>query len=371
MEPRFLERALELAERGRGTTHPNPVVGAVVVAGRRDRRRGLARARGGPHAEVVALDAAGEKARGATVYVTLEPCAHHGATPPCVDALLAGRRRSRRRGAARPESEARRRPREAPRGGCRDGARGRRSRIPVSPADRGVAHVGHDGSAVRDVQGRDHARRPRPRSGLAVGHGGGVAEARARPAGAVGRGRGGDGHRSLGQPAPRRARRPGASGSPGASPSGEARCPTAPSSSFARGRCARSSRRSPPRASSRCSSRAGRRSRRRSSRQASSTSSSSSSRRRSRATGRACSKGCRARSSSRAWRRGRSARTCSSRRTSTSRSYASAVFTGIVRELGVVVEAEEAGGDGRSSCERPRRRRARASATRSPSTAAA
>src|SRR5688572_18749593 len=88
MEPRFLERALELAERGRGTTHPNPIVGAVVVVEDEIVGEGWHERKGGPHAEVVALDDAGEKARGATVYVTLEPCAHHGATPPCVDALL-------------------------------------------------------------------------------------------------------------------------------------------------------------------------------------------------------------------------------------------------------------------------------------------
>ena len=89
MEPRFLERALELAEHGRGTTHPNPIVGAVVVADGEVVGEGWHERKGGPHAEVVALDAAGDRARGATVYVTLEPCAHHGATPPCVDALLA------------------------------------------------------------------------------------------------------------------------------------------------------------------------------------------------------------------------------------------------------------------------------------------
>ena len=89
MENRFLERALELAENGRGTTHPNPIVGAVVVAGDEVVGEGWHERKGGPHAEVVALEAAGERARGATVYVTLEPCAHHGATPPCVDALLA------------------------------------------------------------------------------------------------------------------------------------------------------------------------------------------------------------------------------------------------------------------------------------------
>ncbi|MGH3128023.1 MAG: bifunctional diaminohydroxyphosphoribosylaminopyrimidine deaminase/5-amino-6-(5-phosphoribosylamino)uracil reductase RibD [Gaiellaceae bacterium] len=89
MQARFLERALELAENGRGTTHPNPIVGAVVVSGDEIVGEGWHERKGGPHAEVVALEAAGERAHGATVYVTLEPCAHHGATPPCVDALLA------------------------------------------------------------------------------------------------------------------------------------------------------------------------------------------------------------------------------------------------------------------------------------------
>ncbi|MDH4178651.1 MAG: deaminase, partial [Thermoleophilia bacterium] len=83
----WLERALELAERGRGTTHPNPVVGAVVVAGGAVVGEGWHVRRGEPHAEVHALRAAGEQARGATLYVTLEPCNHHGATPPCVDAV--------------------------------------------------------------------------------------------------------------------------------------------------------------------------------------------------------------------------------------------------------------------------------------------
>jgi diaminohydroxyphosphoribosylaminopyrimidine deaminase/5-amino-6-(5-phosphoribosylamino)uracil reductase len=89
VEVRFLERALELAEQGRGTTHPNPIVGAVVVLGDEVVGEGWHERKGGPHAEIVALEAAGERARGATVYVTLEPCAHHGTTPPCVDALLA------------------------------------------------------------------------------------------------------------------------------------------------------------------------------------------------------------------------------------------------------------------------------------------
>ena len=83
-----LERALELAERGRGTTHPNPVVGAVVVCEGEVVGEGWHERAGGPHAEVVALEAAGERARGATLYVTLEPCAHHGRTPPCADAVV-------------------------------------------------------------------------------------------------------------------------------------------------------------------------------------------------------------------------------------------------------------------------------------------
>ena len=83
-----LERALELAERGRGTTHPNPVVGAVVAHGDDVVGEGWHDRAGGPHAEVAALDRAGERARGATLYVTLAPCSRHGRTPPCVDAVL-------------------------------------------------------------------------------------------------------------------------------------------------------------------------------------------------------------------------------------------------------------------------------------------
>lgn len=89
MSAEFLEQAIELAERGRGTTHPNPVVGAVVVAGGEVVGEGWHERKGGPHAEVIALGVAGEKARGATVYVTLEPCTHQGDTPPCTDALIA------------------------------------------------------------------------------------------------------------------------------------------------------------------------------------------------------------------------------------------------------------------------------------------
>ena len=88
MDAAWLERALELAERGRGTTHPNPIVGAVVVADGEAVGEGWHERKGEAHAEEVALAAAGERARGATAYVTLEPCTHHGATPPCADALI-------------------------------------------------------------------------------------------------------------------------------------------------------------------------------------------------------------------------------------------------------------------------------------------
>jgi diaminohydroxyphosphoribosylaminopyrimidine deaminase/5-amino-6-(5-phosphoribosylamino)uracil reductase len=83
-----LARALELAERGRATTRPNPVVGAVVVGDGDVVGEGWHERRGGPHAEVVALEAAGDRARGATLYVTMEPCTHHGDTPPCTTAVL-------------------------------------------------------------------------------------------------------------------------------------------------------------------------------------------------------------------------------------------------------------------------------------------
>lgn len=85
----FLREAFALAERGEGDTSPNPLVGAVVVHDGEIVGRGYHRHFGGPHAEVFALDEAGEKARGATLYVTLEPCAHHGKTPPCTTRILA------------------------------------------------------------------------------------------------------------------------------------------------------------------------------------------------------------------------------------------------------------------------------------------
>lgn len=84
-----MAEALRLAEQGRYTTKPNPCVGAVLVADDQIIGRGFHQRAGEPHAEVYALREAGERARGATIYVTLEPCAHTGRTPPCADALLA------------------------------------------------------------------------------------------------------------------------------------------------------------------------------------------------------------------------------------------------------------------------------------------
>jgi diaminohydroxyphosphoribosylaminopyrimidine deaminase/5-amino-6-(5-phosphoribosylamino)uracil reductase len=84
-----LARALELAERGRGTTKPNPVVGAVVVRDGMVVGEGWHQRAGGPHAEVLALQRAGERARGATLYLSLEPCSRQGRTPPCTEAIVA------------------------------------------------------------------------------------------------------------------------------------------------------------------------------------------------------------------------------------------------------------------------------------------
>ena len=88
LDERFLRRALQLAERARGHTSPNPLVGAVLVREGRIVGEGFHPRAGEPHAEVLALREAGELARGATAYVTLEPCDHFGRTPPCSLALL-------------------------------------------------------------------------------------------------------------------------------------------------------------------------------------------------------------------------------------------------------------------------------------------
>jgi diaminohydroxyphosphoribosylaminopyrimidine deaminase / 5-amino-6-(5-phosphoribosylamino)uracil reductase len=87
-DDRFMWMALDLARQGRGRTSPNPMVGAVVVQGSEVVGSGYHQAPGSPHAEIIALEKAGEKARGATLYVNLEPCAHHGRTGPCSEAII-------------------------------------------------------------------------------------------------------------------------------------------------------------------------------------------------------------------------------------------------------------------------------------------
>jgi diaminohydroxyphosphoribosylaminopyrimidine deaminase/5-amino-6-(5-phosphoribosylamino)uracil reductase len=88
---RWMARAVRLARTGLYTTRPNPRVGCVLVRDGEVVGEGAHLHAGGPHAEIHALDAAGDDARGATAYVTLEPCAHQGRTPPCTDALIAAR----------------------------------------------------------------------------------------------------------------------------------------------------------------------------------------------------------------------------------------------------------------------------------------
>ena len=85
---KFMRLALRLAEKGRGLTNPNPMVGAVVVKKGEIVGRGFHQRAGQAHAEILALQEAGEKARGATLYLNLEPCAHFGRTPPCTEAIL-------------------------------------------------------------------------------------------------------------------------------------------------------------------------------------------------------------------------------------------------------------------------------------------
>ena len=86
-----MQRALTLAARGLETSDPNPRVGCVIAQGGRIVGEGWHERAGEAHAEVAALRAAGGRAAGASVYVTLEPCSHHGRTPPCVEALIAAK----------------------------------------------------------------------------------------------------------------------------------------------------------------------------------------------------------------------------------------------------------------------------------------
>jgi diaminohydroxyphosphoribosylaminopyrimidine deaminase/5-amino-6-(5-phosphoribosylamino)uracil reductase len=87
-DERWMQRALHLAEKGRGRTSPNPMVGAVLVKGGKVVGEGYHARAGEPHAEIVALKNAGEKAKGSTLYLNLEPCTHYGKTPPCVPAVI-------------------------------------------------------------------------------------------------------------------------------------------------------------------------------------------------------------------------------------------------------------------------------------------
>src|SRR5262245_53753672 len=87
-DQRYMQLALSLGRRGLGNTWPNPAVGAVIVKDGTILGRGWTCPGGRPHAETEALKRAGRAARGATLYVTLEPCSHHGKTPPCVDGII-------------------------------------------------------------------------------------------------------------------------------------------------------------------------------------------------------------------------------------------------------------------------------------------
>ena len=170
-DERIMRRALVLAARGLGETNPNPAVGCVVARDGRVVGEGFHARAGGPHAEVVALREAGARARGATLYVTLEPCAHHGRTPPCaplvrdsgVARVVAGDARPQpARGRPRPGAPPSRRRRG------RDRSPGRGGRAP----ERAVPLVGAPRAAVRAAEGRLDPRRPhRHRGGpLEVDH---------------------------------------------------------------------------------------------------------------------------------------------------------------------------------------------------------
>lgn len=87
-DEKYMARAIELAKRGTGSVNPNPLVGAVVVKDGKIIGEGWHKKYGGPHAEVWALNEAGENAKGATIYVTLEPCSHQGKTPPCAKRIV-------------------------------------------------------------------------------------------------------------------------------------------------------------------------------------------------------------------------------------------------------------------------------------------
>ena len=151
LDRRFMAAALRIGRRNLGRTFPNPAVGAIVVRGDNAGPvivgRGWTAAGGRPHAETVALAEAGAAARGATVYVTLEPCAHHGKTPPCADALIAAG--VGRVVTAMPDPD----PRVNGRGHARLEAAGITVTSGVLAEEAAIAHAGH---VVRVTKNRPH-----------------------------------------------------------------------------------------------------------------------------------------------------------------------------------------------------------------------
>jgi diaminohydroxyphosphoribosylaminopyrimidine deaminase/5-amino-6-(5-phosphoribosylamino)uracil reductase len=85
---KFMKKALSLASKREGLTSPNPLVGAVIVRGNKIISTGYHKKAGSPHAEIVALKSAGQRAKGSTLYINLEPCTHYGRTPPCVPEII-------------------------------------------------------------------------------------------------------------------------------------------------------------------------------------------------------------------------------------------------------------------------------------------
>jgi diaminohydroxyphosphoribosylaminopyrimidine deaminase/5-amino-6-(5-phosphoribosylamino)uracil reductase len=136
-DQRYMQLALALGRRGQGRTWPNPAVGCVIVKDGRVIARGRTRDGGRPHAEADALSRAGEEARGATVYVTLEPCSHHGKSPPCADAIVTAGVSTVVSALEDPNPEV------AGRGHARLKAAGIAVRIGTGAAEAAQAHAGH------------------------------------------------------------------------------------------------------------------------------------------------------------------------------------------------------------------------------------
>ena len=181
-----LERALELAAAARGRAYPNPTVGAVVVFSGEVVGEGATEEHGGRHGEVIALDAAGDRARGATLYLTMEPCTHHGRTPPCVERVLAAGVTRVVAGSLDPNPKA---------GGGLEQLR--EAGVEVELADSAEARRQNEAwrtwvrlGGLRHVQGGGDARRPSRRVRFALGDREGQSPPRPRVARGFGRGRG-------------------------------------------------------------------------------------------------------------------------------------------------------------------------------------